>query len=124
MQPSNMDNHEPHRLIASDKVEGTPVNDRKGYKIGNIERLMIDKKSGRVAYAVMSFGGFLGVGERHRPLPWRLLEYDVNQSAYVLDVDRDTLEGAPMVEMRDHGWDESRYGQQLHDYYRVPPYWM
>ena len=113
MQPSNMDNHEPHRLIASDKVEGTPVNDRKG-----------NKKICRVAYAVMSFGGFLGVGERHRPLPWRLLEYDVNQSAYVLDLDRDTLEGAPMVEMRDHGWDESRYGQQLHDYYRVPPYWM
>lgn len=124
MQPSNAEGREPSRLIASDKVEGTAVNDRKGNKIGTIERVMIDKRSGKVAYAVMSFGGFLGVGERHHPLPWRLLDYDVNQAAYVIDLDRDMLEGAPMVEMRDGSWDEALYGQQLHDYYRVPPYWM
>jgi len=61
------------RLIASDKVEGTPVRRSNGDKIGTIERVMLDKRSGCVAYAVMSFGGFLGIGEEYRALPWKVL---------------------------------------------------
>src|SRR4029079_6564651 len=63
-------------LIASDKVEGTPVRRSNGDKIGTIERVMIEKRSGRVAYAVMTFGGFLGIVEEYRALPWSLLRYD------------------------------------------------
>jgi len=66
----------PHTLIASDRVEGTPVRRSDGEKIGTIERLMIDKLSGNVAYAVLSFGGFLGMGQKHTPVPWARLTYD------------------------------------------------
>jgi sporulation protein YlmC with PRC-barrel domain len=62
-------------LISSDKVEGTAVYNREGEKVGSIHTLMIDKASGKVAYAVMSFGGFLGIGDRYHPLPWSVLDY-------------------------------------------------
>ena len=64
------------RLIAADKVQGTPVSNAAGERIGSIENVMIDKPSGRVAYAVMSFGGVLGFGKSRYPLPWDLLEFD------------------------------------------------
>ena len=67
-----------HPLIASDRIEGTLVRRPNGKKIGRIERLMIDKASGTIAYAVMSFGGLFGVGDNHYEIPWSLLKY--NQS--------------------------------------------
>jgi hypothetical protein len=66
-------------LISSDKVEGTAVYNRQGEKLGSIYTLMIDKISGKVVYAVMSFGGFLGIGDRYHPLPWSVLKYDTRQ---------------------------------------------
>jgi hypothetical protein len=75
-----------HTLIASDRVEGTPVRRVGGEKIGTIERLMIDKLSGNVAYAVLSFGGFLGLGQKHAPIPWARLAYDRALGAYRLDL--------------------------------------
>jgi hypothetical protein len=69
----NLDRRETAGLIGSDKVEGTPVYRSNGDRIGQIERIMLDKISGKVAYAVMSFGGFLGIGEDYYPLPWSLL---------------------------------------------------
>jgi len=71
--------NETDRLIASDKVEGTAVYNRAGESIGSIYNLMIDKRSGQVEYAVMSFGGFLGIGERYHPMPWKALDYDMRQ---------------------------------------------
>ena len=68
--------HSPHRLIASNRVEGTAVYDRTGEKLGRIENFMVDKVSGRSEYAVMSFGGFLGIGDDHHPIPWSKLTYD------------------------------------------------
>ena len=65
-------------LIGSDKVEGTYVYDAKGEHIGSIERVMIDKRSGQVAYAVLSFGGFLGIGTDYYPIPWASLSYDTS----------------------------------------------
>jgi hypothetical protein len=79
---------ETDRLISSDKVVGTPVYNRQGEHLGSVYNLMIDKISGQVAYAVMSFGGFLGIGERYHPLPWRVLKYDTRQGGYVVDLDR------------------------------------
>ena len=69
------------RLISADKVQGTPVSNPAGERIGSIENVMIDKPSGRVAYAVMSFGGVLGIGKDRYPLPWDLLEYDAELDA-------------------------------------------
>src|ERR687898_912245 len=82
-------------LISSDKVEGTAVYDRRGEKLGSIHSVMIDKISGKVAYAVMSFGGFLGIGDRYHPLPWHVLTYDTRQGGYVVDLDPSMLKGAP-----------------------------
>ena len=78
---------ETDRLISSDKVEGTTYN-RSGDNIGSINHLMIDKVSGQVEYAVMSTGGFLGIGESYSPVPWHSLVYDVNLGGYVIDADR------------------------------------
>ena len=69
-------------LIGSDKVEGTAVYGADDTKIGSIERVMIDKVSGRVSYAVLSFGGFLGLGDDHYPLPWQSLKYDTSLGGY------------------------------------------
>lgn len=83
------------RLVAAAEVAGAAVLDPKGSKIGTIERLMLDKRSGKVAYAVMSFGGFLRVGERHFPLPWPGLAYNPGEDAYVVDVTAEQLKNAP-----------------------------
>ena len=94
MQKSrNLAADETSSLISSDKVEGTSVYDRRGEKLGSIHSVMIDKISGKVAYAVMSFGGFLGIGDRYHPLPWHVLTYDTGQGGYVVDLDRSKLEG-------------------------------
>jgi len=77
--------HPNHQLISSEDVEGTNVYDMKGTKIGDIDHLMIDKISGRVTYAVMSFGGFLGLGHSHYPVPWTALKYDTKLNGYVTE---------------------------------------
>src|SRR5258707_11403344 len=85
----------PHNLIASDRVEGTPVRSTDGTKIGTIERVMIDKLTGNVAYAVLSFNGFVGVGQRRLPIPWRHLTYDRKLAAYHLDLSENELSAMP-----------------------------
>ena len=84
-------------LISSDKVDGTAVYNREGEKLGSIHTLMIDKTAGKVTYAVMSFGGFLGIGDRYHPLPWDVLTYDTGQGGYVVDLDRSMLEAAAHI---------------------------
>src|SRR5471030_485467 len=83
----------PHQLIASDRVEGTAVRRPNGDRIGHIERLMIDKLSGKVSYAILSFGGFLGMGTSL--LPWARLSYSTRFEAYQLDIDDEELKRAP-----------------------------
>src|ERR1700734_3207880 len=85
-------------LIAADKVQGTEVYDRAGESIGSIYDLMLDKRSGHVAYAIMSFGGFLGIGNSYHPLPWSMLEYDTGMGGYVADLERSQLAKAPSYE--------------------------
>jgi hypothetical protein len=80
-------------LIASDKVQGTNVYNTTGDNLGSIHDLMIDKTSGKVAYAIMSFGGFLGIGNQYHPLPWSVLKYDTNLGGYVVNLDKPRLEG-------------------------------
>lgn len=96
--------NETDRLIASDKVEGTSVYNRQGEGMGSIYTLMIDKRSGQVEYAVMSFGGFLGIGERYHPLPWTVLTYDTRLGGFVVDLSREQLERAPSYARDETPW--------------------
>jgi hypothetical protein len=115
---------ETNALISSDKVEGTAVYNREGEKLGSINSVMIDKISGQVAYAVMSFGGLLGMGDRYHPLPWHVLTYDTGQGGYLIDLDPSMLEGAPAYGATEMpNWSDRRWGQQLHEYYGTRPYW-
>jgi PRC-barrel domain protein len=108
---------ETDRLIASDKVEGTSVYNRQDESLGSIYTVMIDKFTGQVAYAVMSFGGFLGIGERYHPLPWKALTYDTRLGGYVVDVSREQLERAPSYARGETPWATPGYGRSIHDYY-------
>jgi len=114
---------ETSRLISSDMVVGTSVYNLQGEHLGSIYSIMVDKISGQVAYAVMSFGGFLGIGESYHPLPWRMLQYDVCRNGYVVDIDRRRLEGAPSYNPGSiPNWSDSAYGHRVDTYYGVPPY--
>jgi PRC-barrel domain protein len=119
-----LEKRETMELIGSDKVEGTSVYNAKDEKLGTIERVMIDKISGHVAYAVMSFGGFLGIGDRHHPLPWAVLRYDPDKGGYIVNLDRETLEGAPTVAAGDtrFDWNDRAWNRRVHDYYKTPLY--
>jgi hypothetical protein len=110
--------------IESDRVEGTTVYDPRGNNIGSIKRLMIEKISGRVAYAVGSFGGFLGVGAEQHTIPWNKLAYDTNLGGYRTDITKEQLQGAPAFS-RDHSydWSDRKRECELHDYYGAPYYW-
>jgi hypothetical protein len=113
-----------HHLIASDRVEGTPVRRPNGEKIGHIHRLMIDKLSGNVAYAVLSFGGLLGMDQKHLPVPWARLKYDPTQAAYQLDLTDDELKRAPAYETdQEFDWGDRSQEILLHGYYKAPHYW-
>ncbi|MDB5535697.1 MAG: PRC-barrel domain containing protein [Devosia sp.] len=115
---------ETHDLIASDKVEGTKVYDPNGEHIGSIERILVEKRSGKVSYAVLSFGGFLGMGHDHYPLPWSKLNYDEELGGYRVDVSKQQLEGAPKYEREDDDYWTEENGRRVYDYYGVAPYWI
>ena len=106
-------------LIASDKVEGTAVYGVDRKKIGRIENLMIDKLTGQVAYAVLSFGGFLGAGSEHYPIPWSMLKYDEKKGGYRINITREQLENAPRYH-EDESWDwtSPEYTRQVDTHYR------
>ena len=114
---------QPHRLIASDRVEGTPVRRSNGSKVGTIERLMIDKVSGKVAYGVLSFGGFMGIGVKHIPVPWNRMKYGVSLDAYEINLNDEELSRAPPSEAEkefDWGYREDVIANL--NFYRTPPY--
>jgi hypothetical protein len=111
-------------LIESDRVEGTTVYDPSGNNIGSIKRLMIEKISGKVAYAVMSFGGFMGMGADEHTIPWNKLTYDTSLGGYRTDITEEQLRGAPSLSGdRDYDWNDRQRETELHDYWRTPPYW-
>jgi hypothetical protein len=105
-------------LVGSDKVEGTAVYGADNEQIGSIERVMIDKVSGKVAYAVLSFGGFLGIGDDHYPLPWQSLTYDTGLGGYRTGVTKTQLEGAPKYG-NDNSWDwaDDTRARSVNSYY-------
>jgi hypothetical protein len=108
---------ETERLIASDKVEGTRVFDREGRTLGRIENFMVDKRRGSVEYAVLSFGGFLGMGDRYYPLPWNQLTYDERLGGYRVEITERDLERAPSHRAGTTPSYESGYGRDIFTYY-------
>ncbi|HTW51828.1 MAG TPA: PRC-barrel domain-containing protein [Stellaceae bacterium] len=110
---------ETHNLISADKVVGTAVYNRSEERLGSVYGLMLNKLNGQVAYAIMSFGGFLGLGESYHPLPWRMLTYDTRLGGYVVDLDRARLEKAPRYSAADEV-DWGIYGGQIDNYYLMP----
>jgi PRC-barrel domain protein len=116
-----LDADETDRLISSEKVDGTTVYNSAGENIGSVHHLMIDKFSGRVDYAVMSFGGFLGIGESYHPLPWRTLTYMPSLGGYQVGFDRARIEQAPRYTMSSQpNWADRSYRTCIDEYW-VPP---
>ncbi len=109
-------------VISSERVEGTKVFNTAGDKLGSIDDLMIDKRSGQVRYAVLEFGGFLGMGTDRYPLPWDVLKYDTTLDGYVVPLDKAKLDGAPRYGDETPDYDDE-YGRRVHRYYGVD-YWM
>ncbi len=111
-------------VMAADFLVGERVVDPLGADLGKIEELMIDMQAGRVSYAVLSFGGIFGLGEKFFAIPWRLLQPDPVNRRFVLAIDRERLKNAPGFDrhswpaMGDRGW-----GRRIHRFYDQTPYW-
>src|SRR2546423_4070405 len=121
MSTTVTDRRETVSLIGSDKVEGTAVYGADKKKIGSVQRVMIDKISGKVAYAVVSFGGFLGMGEDYYPLPWSKLDYDTQLGGYGADITENQLKGAPKFSRStDWDWSNRTNDERVYKYYNEP----
>lgn len=107
----------PHRMIASNRVEGTAVYNPAGERLGSISHFMVDKVSGQAEYAVLSFGGIFGLGSDHYPLPWKVLDYVPEKGGYVVDLDKQTLENAPRYHMEDEPEFDQDYDSRIYGYY-------
>jgi hypothetical protein len=105
-----------HRLIASDRVEGTRVYNHAGDKLGSIKNFMVGKVSGQAEYAVIEFGGILGLGSDYYPVPWHMLTYDTEKGGYVVDISKEKLDEAPRHGAEFPEYDHN-YGQRVFDYY-------
>jgi len=112
-------------LIGTSKVKGTKLFNRKGERAGEVEEIMIDKVSGHVAYAVAAFGGFLGLGETRRAIPWSVLRYDTSLDGYVADVDDSVLKDAPNeIGADDKYYRDTDWNSRVYTHFGVPPYWI
>lgn len=111
-----------HTLISSEDVQGTDVYGPDGSSIGSIDHLMIEKVSGRVAYAVMSFGGFLGMADNYYPVPWSALSYDTSLGGYRTNITEDQLRNAPQFS-DDNSWSDRTWETNVHRHYGAQGYW-
>jgi sporulation protein YlmC with PRC-barrel domain len=112
------------RIMAASTLEGDEVMNRDGEKLGTIEEIMLDVASGRIAYAVLSTGGFLGIGDKLFAIPWQALTLDVENECFILDVQKNRLEDAPGFD-KDQ-WPamaDQRWATEVHEYYSARPYW-
>ena len=110
-------------VVAASSLEGETVCNLQGDTLGEIEELMLDVKSGRIAYAVLAVGGFLGMGEKYFAVPWRALTLDTERKCFLLDIDKDALANAPGFEGDD--WPsmaDPEWAAAVHRFYRTEPY--
>jgi sporulation protein YlmC with PRC-barrel domain len=111
--------------IRAKKVLGTAVEDTTGTKIGEIEDIVLDKESNNILFAVVGFGGFLGIGEKFHPLPWSLLDYDQEEDSYVVNITKEQLKAAPADSIEAlTGNDGLAFRDSAYDYYKAPKYWQ
>jgi len=108
-------------VISSERVEGTSVYSTNGDKLGTIDDLMIDKVSGQVQFAVLEFGGFLGIGTDRYPVPWSMLDYDTTREGYVVPLDKDRIEKAPRYAKDERLDYDPDYSRNINSYYGVGP---
>ena len=110
--------------IRAKKVIGTDVKDPAGKSIGKVEDILLEKQSNNIMYAVVGFGGFLGMGEKYHPLPWQVLNYDDRQGAYVVNLTKEQLAAAPAdsLDALTHS-DGLSYRDRIYDYYKADRYW-
>jgi len=108
----------PKPIIESDRVEGTAVYDRNNNQIGTIERLLIEKVSGRVLYVDVTFGGLFGVGTHHHTIPWDKLTYDPELEGYRTAITEEKLRGAPILYDENRSWPDRKREQEVQDYWR------
>ena len=107
-------------LIATNRIEGMPVFDRDGGKLGKVHALMIDRRIGQVTYVVISTGGFLGLGQAYHSLPWPAFRYDTEKEGYVVQIDKRLIEGGPSFRPDTAPVFDEAYGQRVTDYYQLP----
>lgn len=123
IQPTS-DVRETSRLISSEKVSGSKVENTNGDNLGHIEEIMIDKTSGRVGYAVLKYGSFLGMGGKLFALPWDILKYDTRRDAYIVGIPEERLKNAPSFDANE--WpdmSDRKFGKEIHDYYGSTADW-
>jgi sporulation protein YlmC with PRC-barrel domain len=124
MNNDTLDRNETSDLISSSRVEGTTVYDHAGNDLGTISHFMVGKRDGKVSYAVVSFGGFLGIGTDQYAIPWDSLNYDVERGGYVVDVTKEQLNSAPRYSMNQDSNYDRRYYESINSYYGSPaPIW-
>jgi sporulation protein YlmC with PRC-barrel domain len=111
------------RAILASKVKGTPVYNASGDKIGHVEDVVLDKLSNNIMFAVLGFGGLLGVGEKYHPIPWSVLDFDQNKGGYVVRMDKDELEKSPAYDLEDLTHDDSTVRAETYSYYQAQQYW-
>lgn len=113
-----------HALISSRTVEGTPIYGTNGERLGSVHSVMIDKESGQVAYAVLSFGGIFGIGQRVHPVPWEKLSFDRERYGYRVDFSADQIRDAPSLVLDEADRPTSRpYEERMYEYYGAQQYW-
>ena len=113
--------HPDHTCISSNDVQGTEVYGAGDTHIGEVDHLIVDKMSGRVAYAVVSFGGFMGLGHSHYPVPWSVLSYNKRLGGFSTNITEQQLKDAP--DFSDDSWQDRNWETQTHNYYKSQPYW-
>ena len=111
--------------ILASKVRGTPVYNRDGDKIGTVEDIVLDKVSNNIMFAVLGTGGLLGMGEKYRPIPWSVLDYDPNKGGYLVPMSKDSLDNAPAYRMEDLTSDDGTGAirAETYNYYHAEQYW-
>lgn len=110
-------------LIAAKQVQGATVFNTEMEKLGTLEDVMIDKATGRIAYAILAHGGFLGIGDRYYPIPWEKLKYNTEMDGYVVDIGHDVLQGAPSyTDEAAASWRDDAWTRGVHSYYGVHPF--
>src|ERR1700758_4427562 len=112
------------RAIRANKVIGTSVRNAAGESIGKVEDVILDKQSNNIMFAVVGFGGFLGMAEKYHPIPWSGLEYDESKGAYVVNYTKEERQAAPAGSIDELTRDDGlQFRDRVYDYYKAPRYW-